>query len=265
MQLARHQDRPTTLEYIGYLCSDFTELAGDRLYSHNLAIVGGPGLLEGLPVMVIGHQKGHSTSELVARNFGMPQPDGYRKALRLMRYAEKFGMPVITLVDTPGAFPGLEAEERGQGIAIAVNILEMARLKVPIVVLVTGEGGSGGALALGVGDRVLMMENSYYSVISPEGCCAILWSNAADAPRAAEALKLDAPSLLALKVMDGVVPEPEGGAHTNPAATAANVKEAIAGTLNELLAMPIDDLLEARYQRFRMFGTEAQPRIGSKA
>ncbi|HUG84371.1 MAG TPA: acetyl-CoA carboxylase carboxyltransferase subunit alpha [Euzebya sp.] len=262
VQLARNQERPTTLEYAGYLLDDYSELLGDRLFGQNSSIVGGPGRLDGLPVMLIGHQKGHTTADLVARNFGMPDPEGYRKALRLMQLAAKLGMPVITLVDTPGAFPGLEAEERGQAIAIARNILEMSRLPVPIIVVVTGEGGSGGALALGVGDRVLMLQNAYYSVISPEGCSAILWNNAADAPKAAEALRLDAPSLLTLKVMDGVVPEPEGGAHTDPATSAVNLKRAIATNLNQLLGLPVEQLLQARYDRFRMFGTDQQPTIG---
>ncbi len=263
VQLARHVDRPTTLEYAGYIFDDFVELHGDRLYAQNASIVGGPASLEGLPVMLIGHQKGHATAELVARNFGMPEPEGYRKALRLMTHAAKFGWPIVTLVDTPGAFPGLGAEERGQAVAIARNILEMSRLPVPIVVVVTGEGGSGGALALGVGDRVLMLANSYYSVISPEGCSAILWNNAAAAPTAAEALRIDAPSLLTLKVMDAVVPEPVEGAHTDPATTAANLKEALVRSLNDLLGQPRQALVEARYQRFRAFGTDAQPRIGA--
>lgn len=263
VQAARNQDRPTTLEYAGFLLEDFTELLGDRLFAQNESVVGGPGLLDGLPVVLIGHQKGHSTSELVRRNFGMPDPEGYRKALRLMSYAAKLHMPIITLVDTPGAFPGLEAEERGQAVAIARNILEMSRLPVPIVVVVTGEGGSGGALALGVGDRVMMLQNAYYSVISPEGCSAILWNNAADAPKAAEALRLDAPSLLQLKVMDAVVPEPGEGAHTDPATTAENLKHALVTSLEELRAMPTEALLAARYDRFRMFGTDRQPMIGA--
>jgi acetyl-CoA carboxylase carboxyl transferase subunit beta len=210
--------------------------------------------------MVIGHQKGHTTSQLVERNFGMPNPEGYRKALRLMQHAAKFNMPIITFVDTPGAYPGLGAEERGQSIAIARSIMEMSRLPVPIVTIVIGEGGSGGALALAVGDRVMMLENTYYSVISPEGCSVILFKNAAAAPRAAEALRITAPALLRLKVMDAVIPEPEGGAHTDHTTTAANVRAAIVGALNELLGLSRDDLLTQRYERFRLFGSpDRQP------
>lgn len=258
VMMAREIGRPTTLEYAGFVFDDFQELHGDRLYGENPSIVGGVASLEGLSVMLIGHQKGHDTGELVTRNFGMPEPEGYRKALRLMQHAAKFGMPIVTLVDTPGAFPGLGAEERGQAVAIARNIMEMARLPVPIVVVVTGEGGSGGALALAVGDRVLMMENAYYSVISPEGCSVILWSNAAAAPQAAQALRVRAPDLLRLRVMDGVVPEPEGGAPKDPVATAANLKEALVTSLNELLPLAPDALVEQRYQRFRMFGTPGE-------
>jgi len=257
VKLARDIQRPTTLEYAGLIFDDFLELQGDRLYADSSSIVGGPASLAGQAVMLIGHQKGHSTSELVARNFGMPEPEGYRKALRLMRQAGRLGIPVITFVDTPGAFPGLGAEERGQAVAIAENIMEMSRLPVPVVTVVTGEGGSGGALALAVGDRVLMLENAYYSVISPEGCSVILWSNASAAPRAAEALRVRAPDLLELQVVDGIVPEPEGGAHTDQVTTAANLKEALVTTLNELLTLDRKSLLKARYTRFRGFGTPA--------
>lgn len=260
--LARDTMRPTTLEYAGYLFEDFVEFQGDRLFGQNAAIVGGPALLGSLPVMLIGHQKGHTTAEMVHRNFGMPEPEGYRKALRLMRYAEKFGMPIVTMVDTPGASPGLGAEERGQGTAIATCILEMSRLSVPIVTVVTGEGGSGGALALAVADRVLMMENSYYSVISPEGCSTILFKSAAAAPRAAEALRITGPDLLRLGIMDGVVSEPEGGAHTDPAQAARNLKTAIVDCLAELLPLAPEDLLDARYRRYRAFGAPGvQPSI----
>ncbi|MEX0659425.1 MAG: acetyl-CoA carboxylase carboxyltransferase subunit alpha [Egibacteraceae bacterium] len=258
VMMARDIGRPTTLEYAGFIFDDFQELHGDRLYAENASIVGGLASLEGLSVVLIGHQKGHSTNELVTRNFGMPEPEGYRKALRLMQHAAKFGMPIVTLVDTPGAFPGLGAEERGQAVAIARNIMEMARLPVPIVVVVTGEGGSGGALALAVGDRVLMLENAYYSVISPEGCSVILWSNAAAAPQAAQALRVRAPDLLRLRVMDGIVPEPEDGAPTDPVTTAANLKEALVTCLNELLPLSPETLVEQRYQRFRMFGTPGE-------
>jgi acetyl-CoA carboxylase carboxyl transferase subunit beta len=257
VKLARDIGRPTTLDYAGLVFDDFLELQGDRLYADSASIVGGPAVLAGQAVMLIGHQKGHTTNELVARNFGMPEPEGYRKALRLMQQAARLGIPVITFVDTPGAYPGLGAEERGQAVAIAESILEMSRLPVPIVTVVTGEGGSGGALALAVGDRVLMLENAYYSVISPEGCSVILWSNAAAAPRAAEALRVRAPDLLELQIIDGIVPEPEGGAHTDQVATGANLKEALVTTLNELLTFDKESLLEARYQRFRVFGTRA--------
>jgi acetyl-CoA carboxylase carboxyl transferase beta subunit/acetyl-CoA carboxylase carboxyl transferase alpha subunit len=262
--LARDTMRPTTLEYAGYLFEDFVEFQGDRLFGENASIVGGPALLGSLPIVLIGHQKGHTTAEMVHRNFGMPDPEGYRKALRLMRYAAKFGMPIVTMVDTPGASPGLGAEERGQGAAIATCIMAMSRLAVPIVTVVTGEGGSGGALALAVADRVLMMENSYYSVISPEGCSTILFRSASAAPRAAEALRITGPDLLRLGVMDGVVSEPEGGAHLDPAAAARNLKTAIVDCLAELLPLPPAELLENRYQRYRAFGTPGvQPSIAA--
>ena len=260
VQLARHVDRPNMLEYVGYVFDDFQELYGDRLFREDAAIVGGLARLAGRTVMVVGHQKGHTTQEMMERNFGMPNPEGYRKGLRLMRYAAKFGMPIVTLVDTPGAYPGLGAEERGQSIAIAQSIMEMSRFRVPIVVVVTGEGGSGGALALAVGDRVLMFENSYYSVISPEGCSTILFKDAAEAPRAAAALRITAPDLLGLKIMDGIVPEPEGGAHEDHAAAARNLKTAIVSSLSALLELPPEELVAKRYDRFRMFGTpDVQP------
>jgi acetyl-CoA carboxylase carboxyl transferase alpha subunit/acetyl-CoA carboxylase carboxyl transferase beta subunit len=258
VSLARHIDRPTTLEYIGYLFDDFLELHGDRYFRENASIVGGLALMGDQPVVVIGHQKGHTTNEMVARNFGMPDPEGYRKALRLMHHAATFRMPVVTLIDTPGAYPGLGAEERGQAIAIAQCIMDMSRLPVPCVAVVTGEGGSGGALALGVGDRVLMMENSYYSVISPEGCSTILFNDATAAPRAAAALKITPPDLLRLGIMDAIVPEPAEGAHTEPAAAAANLKTAVLAALGELLPLDPAALVEARYQRFRAFGSPGQ-------
>jgi acetyl-CoA carboxylase carboxyl transferase subunit beta len=254
VQLARHIERPNTLEYLAAVFDEFQVLHGDRLFDEDAAIVGAIARLGAIPVMVIGHSKGHTTGEMVERNFGMPNPEGYRKGLRLMRHAAKFRMPIVTLVDTPGAYPGLGGEERGQSIAIAQSIMEMSRLPVPIVTIVTGEGGSGGALALAVGDRVLMLENSYYSVISPEGCSTILFKDAAQAPRAAEALRLTAPHLLRLGVMDGVVPEPAGGAHQNPTEAAANLKAAIVANLQELLGVPSEELLERRYERFRAFG-----------
>ena len=259
--LARHIDRPTTLEYIGFMFDDFVELHGDRLHAENAAIVGGVALLGDMPVVVIGHQKGHTTADMVARNFGMPDPEGYRKALRLMNHAAKFGMPLVTIIDTPGAYPGLGAEERGQAVAIARCIMEMSRLPIPAIAVVTGEGGSGGALALGVGDRVLMMENSYYSVISPEGCSTILFNDATAAPRAAAALKVTPPDLLRLGIMDAIVPEPEEGAHTDPVATAANLKTALLSCLDELLPLDGPTLVEQRYARFRSFGTPGQQRV----
>jgi len=234
---------------------DFHELFGDRLFDQDAAIVGGLAKLGDLTLMALGHQKGHTTSEMMERNFGMPNPEGYRKGLRLMRYAAKFRLPIVTFVDTPGAYPGIGAEERGQSIAIAQSIMEMSRFPVPTVVVVTGEGGSGGALAIAVGDRVLMMENSYYSVISPEGCSTILFKDAAQAPRAAAALRVTAPDLLRLKIMDAIVPEPEGGAHTDPLTAALNLKTAIVSCLNDLLGVPPDELVARRYERFRMFGT----------
>jgi acetyl-CoA carboxylase carboxyl transferase alpha subunit/acetyl-CoA carboxylase carboxyl transferase beta subunit len=255
VQRARHLDRPNTLEYIGLVFGDFQELHGDRVFGEDRAIVGGLAALGGVTVLVVGHQKGHTTSEMMERNFGMPNPEGYRKAVRLMRLAGRLAIPVVSLVDTPGAYPGIGAEERGQSIAIAESIMEMSRLPVPIVVVVTGEGGSGGALALGVGDRVLMLENAYYSVISPEGCSTILFKDAAQAPRAAKALRVTAPDLLRLGVMDAVVPEPDGGAHVDPRAAAENLKTALVLSLRELLAMPAEELLAKRYDRFRKFGT----------
>jgi acetyl-CoA carboxylase carboxyl transferase subunit beta len=255
VQLARHQERPNTLEYAGYIFDDFQELYGDRLFDEDAAIVGGVARLGTLSLVVIGHQKGHTTSEMMDRNFGMPNPEGYRKGMRLMRHAARFGMPVVTFVDTPGAYPGVGAEERGQSVAIAESIMEMSRLPVPTITVITGEGGSGGALALAVGDRVLMMENSYYSVITPEGCSTILFKDAAQAPRAAEALRVTAADLLRLRILDAVVPEPEGGAHNDPAAAAANLKTAIVGSLRELLGVTPEQLLNQRYERFRAFGT----------
>ena len=254
VQTARLIERPHTLDYVGHVFDDFVELHGDRLFREDSAIVAGVGRLGELPVVLIGHQKGSTTNEMMERNFGMPEPDGYRKGMRMMRYAEKFGMPVVTLVDTAGAYPGLGAEERGQSNAIAESIMYMSRLRVPTVTIVTGEGGSGGALALGAADRVLMLENSYYSVISPEGCATILFKSAEAAPRAAAALRITAPDLLRLKIMDAVIPEPEGGAHEDHMATAANLKTALVETLRELLPLDAEELLDRRYDRFRMFG-----------
>jgi acyl-CoA carboxylase subunit beta len=254
VQLARNQERPHTLEYAALMFDDFQELHGDRLFDDDPAIVGGLAKLDGATVIAIGHQKGATTTEMMQRNFGMPGPEGYRKALRLMRYAVKFGLPILTLVDTPGAYPGVGAEERGQSIAIAESIMEMSRMPVPIVTTVTGEGGSGGALALAAADRVLMLENSYYSVISPEGCSTILFKDALAAPRAAAALRMTAPDLLRLEVVDGVVPEPEGGAHTDHERTAASLKAAIVDQLGQLIELDPAELIERRYERFRAFG-----------
>ncbi|MBI3995952.1 MAG: acetyl-CoA carboxylase carboxyltransferase subunit alpha [Nitrospirae bacterium] len=253
-QLARHQNRPNTLDYIAFMIHDFVELHGDRLYGDDRAVLGGVGIFRNRPVVIVGHQKGKSVKERVERNFGMPHPEGYRKALRLMKLAEKFMRPVITFIDTPGAYPGIGAEERGQSEAIARNLLEMSRLTVPVVVVVIGEGGSGGALALGVGDRILMLEHTIYSVISPEGCAAILWNNSAKAPEAAEAMKMTAKDLLALGVIDEIVPEPVGGAHKDPPQAAEILEKAIENQMVELEGMKTDDLLEQRYQKFRKMG-----------
>lgn len=257
VQVARHAGRPTTLDYVDHIFDEFQELRGDRLFGDSPAIVGGPARVGDLSVMVIGHQKGETTAERISRNFGMAQPEGYRKAARLMRHAAKFGMPVVTFVDTPGAYPGVEAESRGQGAAVAQSIMEMSRLPVPVVVVVTGEGGSGGALALGVGDTVLMLENAYYSVISPEGCAVILWGCTEEAPTAANALKMTGRDLLELGIIDGVVVEPRGGAHNDPALTAKRVKEAILVALSDLLPLAPAEILDQRYDRFRKFGTPA--------
>lgn len=254
IQISRHAKRPTFLDYIGMMTTDFIELHGDRLYRDDPAMIGGIANIDNISVTIIGQQKGRDTKEKILRNFGQPHPEGYRKALRLMLQAEKFNRPIICLVDVVGAYPGVEAEERGQGEAIARNIREMANLTVPIVVVVTGEGGSGGALAIGVGNRVLMMENSYYSVISPEGCASILWKDSAKAPDASEALKLSANDLLELKIVDQIIPEPLGGAHKNPSEAGANLKKAILEHLLPLLNLSKSALLDERYQRFRNYG-----------
>ncbi|HEX5502540.1 MAG TPA: acetyl-CoA carboxylase carboxyltransferase subunit alpha [Thermomicrobiales bacterium] len=254
VQLARHQDRPNLAEYIELICDDFTELHGDRTFGDDPSIVGGLASIDGRPVMVIGHQKGRGTRESIQRNFGMPHPEGYRKALRLMQYAGRFGLPLVTFIDTPGAYPGIQAEERNQSEAIARNLLVMSRLPVPIVCTIIGEGGSGGALAIGVGDRVLMLENTIYSVISPEGCATILFKDAAAAPRAAEASRLTARELHKLGVADEVIPEPPGGAHTDREATAAALKDALVRNLTDLTAKGGHELVDARYARFRAFG-----------
>jgi acetyl-CoA carboxylase carboxyl transferase subunit alpha len=250
-QVARHINRPFTMDYLNHIFTEFTELHGDRNYGDDHAIVGGPARLDGEPVMVIGHQKGRDTKEKVYRNFGMPNPEGYRKALRLMEMAERFRLPIITFVDTPGAFPGIGAEERGQAEAIARNLREMSRLTVPIIVVITGEGGSGGALAIAVGDRILMLEYSVYAVISPEGCAAILWSDGTKGEQAAEALKLTAQDIKAIEVCDEIVKEPLGGAHRDHQAMAKSLHEALSRNLKELRQIPADQLVELRYQKFR--------------
>ena len=254
-QLARHPKRPYTLDYLERICERFDELHGDRRFGDDAAIVAGFGWIESNPVMIIGQQKGRDTKQKILRNFGMPKPEGYRKAMRLMKLAEKFQRPILCLIDTPGAYPGVDAEERGQAEAIARNLLEMAKLEVPVVAVVLGEGGSGGALALGVADRVLMMENAIYSVISPEGCASILWKDATQAPKAAAALKLTAPHLLELGIIDGIVKEPLGGAHSNYDAAAAALKEAVVEAFSELSELSAEELVEERYQKFARMGS----------
>jgi acetyl-CoA carboxylase carboxyl transferase subunit alpha len=254
VQLARHADRPYTLDYIGMITKDFVELHGDRHYRDDKAVVGGLATIDDRKVMLIGHQKGRDTKSNVYRNFGMPNPEGYRKALRLMKLAEKFKLPVVTLLDTPGAYPGLEAEERGQAEAIARNLLEMARLRVPIVVVIIGEGASGGALGLGVGDRILMMENSWYSVISPESCSSILWRSWDYKEQAAEALQLTATDLKKQGIIDEIIPEPLGGAHRNPEQAARVLKDAILQELKALAKIKPEKLLERRIEKFSAMG-----------
>ncbi len=254
VQVARHPRRPYALDYVSAFCTDFQELHGDRQYNDDRALIGGTAFFEGRAVMIVAQQKGRDTKENIVRNFGMAQPEGYRKALRLMKLAEKFGLPVITFIDTPGAFPGVESEARHVSEAIAVNLREMAMLKVPSIAIVVGEGGSGGALGIGVTDRVLIFENAYYSVISPEGCAAILWKDRANAPQAAEALKLNAANLFEFGVVDEVIPEPLGGAHNDPAAAAATLKVALLRHLGELAAKKVGQLLDDRYDRYRALG-----------
>lgn len=254
VQLARHMQRPRTLDYIRGLCDDFVELHGDRRYGDDAAIVGGVGSFEGRTVVLVGHQKGRDARENIRRNFGMPHPEGYRKALRLFQHAEKFGFPVICFIDTPGANPNRESEERGQANAIAENILTMAGLKTPIIACVIGEGGSGGALAIGVGDRILMLEHAIYSVASPEAAASIIWRDAAKAPDAARAMRITAQDLLELGIIDEIVPEPPGGAHTDMATMVATLGDYIRRHLNELLALDVETLLERRYARYRAIG-----------
>lgn len=254
VQLARHPQRPYSLDYIKAIFTDFEELHGDRLYKDDQAIVGGTAFLDDQPVMVIGQQKGRNTKENLKRNFGSPNPEGYRKALRLMKMAEKFNLPIITLVDTAGAYPGIGAEERHIGEAIAVNIREMSALKTPIITTVIGEGGSGGALGIAVADRILILENAYYSVISPEGCAAILWKDRAYAEDAAKALKINADKLLELGVVDRIIQEPLGGAHNNPQKAIENLQSALKEELKAVTKLTASKLLDKRYEKFRMMG-----------
>ncbi len=253
-QVARHPQRPYTLDYLSLIFTDFEELHGDRAFADDHAIVGGLARFNGQPVMVIGHQKGRDTKEKIYRNFGMPRPEGYRKALRLMKLAEKFGIPVMTFVDTPGAYPGIDAEERGQSEAIGRNLYVMAELKVPVIVTIIGEGGSGGALAIAVGDTVQMLQYSTYSVISPEGCASILWKSAERAPDAAETMGITAQRLKTLGLIDKIVPEPLGGAHRDHAAMAQSLKKSLQDALKQLNTMSTDELLATRYERLMSYG-----------
>ncbi len=259
VQIARHPQRLYTADYINTIMKDFVELHGDRLFADDKALIAGLATLDDRKVIVMGHQKGRETKENIIRNFGCAHPEGYRKALRLMYMAEKFGLPIVVLIDTPGAYPGVGAEERGQAQAIAYNLMQMVGIKVPIVVTVIGEGGSGGALGVGIGDRVLVLENSYYSVISPEGCAAILWKSSTKAALAAEALKLTAEDLLKFKIIDEIVPEPLGGVHRDPQKMCQTLKEALVRNLNSLSDLSIDQILEKRYNKFRKIGDITEP------
>jgi acetyl-CoA carboxylase carboxyl transferase subunit alpha len=254
VQIARHPKRPHSGDYVSALITGFEELHGDRFFGDDKSILAGMGFFEGTPVMVIGQQKGRDTKEKLLRNFGMPKPEGYRKALRVMRLAAKFRRPIITLIDTPGAYPGIDAEERGQAEAIAYNLREMSRLQSPIITAVIGEGGSGGALALGVGNRVYMLENAYYSVIAPESCAAIIWRDSGKAPLAAAALRMTATDLLALKLIDGIVPEPAGGAHLEPDFAIQALRQTIKTALAELSALSTEEIIQQRYDKFRNMG-----------
>jgi acetyl-CoA carboxylase carboxyl transferase subunit alpha len=254
VQISRHPQRPTTLDYLQLIISDFIPLSGDRLYGEDRAIVGGFASLDERKIVIVGHQKGRDTKENIERNFGCAHPEGYRKAMRIMKMAERFDMPIVCLIDTPGAYPGIGAEERGQAQAIAENIRDMFSLRIPIIIAVIGEGGSGGALGIGVGDKVLIMEYAYYSVISPEGCAAILWKDASRREEAAKVLKLTAPDLLEMGIVDEIIPETEGGAHHGAEETAAHLKTALIKNLDELSALSIEELLDKRYQRYRKMG-----------
>ena len=258
VQLARHPQRPYFLDYVGRLCTEFSEIHGDRKFADDPAIITGFTFFRGQPVCVIGHQKGRDTKQKLYRNFGMPKPEGYRKALRVMKLAEKFRRPILTFIDTPGAYPGIDAEERGQAEAIAVNLREMSQLRVPILVTVTGEGGSGGALAIGVGDRVNMLEYSIYSVIAPESCSAILWRDQEHAAEAAAALKLTPEDLGRFQLIDEIIPEPEGGAHNDHAGMAQCLGSVLERQLGEIAKIPIETLLDRRYKKFRAMGAFAE-------
>ncbi len=254
VQIARHPKRPYTLDYIRLMTDEFLELHGDRLYADDLALVGGFAKIDGQKVMLMGHQKGRDVKESIQRNFGCAHPEGYRKAMRLMRMAAKFHIPIICLIDTPGAYPGIGAEERGQAQAIAENLRDMTSIRTPIIAAIIGEGGSGGALGVGVADRVLILQHAYYSVISPEGCASILWRSSAKAPQAAEALKIHGEDLIKYKIVDDIIPEPLGGAHRDIEATAASLKSALLKNLKKLSSLETDALLEARYQKYRSVG-----------
>lgn len=254
VQLARHKERPSTLDYIKMLCDEFLELHGDRSFSDDPAIIGGFATLSGRKIMVLGHQKGKDTKENLYRNFGMPNPEGFRKAARIMSLADKFGIPIVSFIDTPGAYPGIEAEERGQFLSIAKNLQLMAVIKVPIIVVIIGEGGSGGALAIGMGNRILILENAVFSVISPEGCASILWRDGKKAPEAAEVLGLTSQDLLRLKIADEIVPEPLGGAHKHYEETANNLLKSIVVHLEKLTSISPDELVKQRYEKFRHIG-----------
>jgi len=258
VQIVRHPARPYTLDYLKLLADDFMEMSGDRCFGNDRALIGGLAKIDGERVMIIGHQKGHDTKQNIRHNFGLAHPEGYRKALRLMRIADKFGLPIVSFIDTPGAYPGVASEERHIAEAIAVNLREMFTLSVPIVAVVLGEGGSGGALGIGVADRVLILENAYYSVISPEGCAAILWKDQSHAPKAAAALKMTAPDLLKLKLVDEVIAEPAGGAHHSWENAAGAVKAAVLRHIAELKKLDEEDLKEKRYAKFRAFGEVAE-------
>ncbi len=254
VQLARHHKRPHSRDYIQALITGFQELHGDRLFGDDQSIIAGMGFFEGKPVMIIGQQKGRDTKEKLLRNFGMPKPEGYRKALRLMMLAAKFRRPIVTLVDTPGAYPGIDAEERGQAEAIAYNLREMSRLTTPVIAVIIGEGGSGGALALAVANRVYMLENAYYSVIAPESCAAIIWRDSGKAPLAAAALRMTATDLMEMKLIDGIVPEPPGGAHLDPDAAIQSLRETLKPALDELSALSPQEIINQRYAKFREMG-----------